>query len=392
VIDLGGEANVSGIFDANGYRLSLNGPVDWRRLLQVARAIGLRPPLSDLRGSGVLTAQYSGEWRQFAPPSIAAQAEIRSAKLSLRGFSEPLHVTGGMLQLDGQSFRAERLAGSFPGSRFEFLTTFSGSRKCERYLLCDVSFSLETPELRESALRELLTVRTSQVSLPFFNSGRQFEAKWLLQVPSSGTIVAQHLTVEKLHGDTVNARLQISAGKVLVHRWTADLFGGRYSGEWAFDFSGDRPAISAEGKIQRMQLDELNAALDEHVGRGTVDLSYRLAMTGTTADQLASSAIGSGSFLWRNGEIEAASSDDDRVLPVPFTAWSGRFNIAKERIALDSTNMTSSSGIRQVSGEVSFNREWNLKLAHGNAGGVVAGGATTNPAPGSEAARLAEAR
>ncbi|HWC18863.1 MAG TPA: AsmA family protein [Terriglobales bacterium] len=392
VVNLGGDANFSAVFDPYGYSFSLNGAMDWRRVLQAARAIGLHPPQTDLRGSGVLEAQYFGEWHQFAPPAVVAQAQIRSATLSLRGFSEPLRISSGIVHFDGETFRAEKLTGNFPRSRFEFLGAFSGSRKCERYLFCNVSFSLEIPDLRESTLRDLLIVRNSQMTLPFFNSGRQFDARWLFEVPASGTIAAQHLTVQKLHADTVNARLEITAGKLLVHRWTAELFGGKYSGEWAFDLSGDRPAISTEGKIQRLRLDELNAALDQHVGTGTVDVAYRLSMNGTTADQLASTATGSGTFLWRNGEIHTTLADNDRVKPVAFTAWAGHFNLARQRIALENTNMASATGIQQVSGEVSFNREWNLKLASANPSRVVAAGTKASSVSGSDSAKLAEAR
>ncbi|PYX97751.1 MAG: hypothetical protein DMG63_13645 [Acidobacteria bacterium] len=90
ILDLGGEAQLSASFDAQGYRVDLDGPVDWQRLMQTARVLGLNPPKTDLRGSGIITAQYSGEWRHFSPPSVAGQAQIRSAVLSLRGFSEPL--------------------------------------------------------------------------------------------------------------------------------------------------------------------------------------------------------------------------------------------------------------------------------------------------------------
>jgi len=391
-VDLGGDAEISAVLDSEGYRLSVNGPVEWRRLLQVARAIGLRPPQSDVRGSGVLEAEYFGQWHQFQPPAVVALAQIRSAIVSLRGFSEPLRISGGTLHFDADTFGADKLAGNFPRSRFEFLGSFSGSRRCERYWLCDVSFSLDAPELRESTMRELLTVPNSQVSLPFFNSGRGFEARWLLEVPSSGTINAQHLTVQKLHADTVNARLEVAAGKLTVHHVSGEVFGGHYSGQWTLDFSGKTPAISAEGKIQRLRFDELNAALDQHAGVGTVDLTFRLAMAGTTADKLASTATGSGTFLWRNGEVRTALPDEDRLQPIAFTSWSGRFQVGKQRIALENTNMTSASGIRQVSGEVSFNREWNLKLAGASTSHVVAVGTKATPVPGTDSPRIAEAR
>jgi len=54
--------------------------------------------------------------------------------------------------------------------------------------------------------------------------------------------------------------------------------------------------------------------------------------------------------------------------------------------------MTSASGVHEVSGQVSFNREWNLKFVRSNGSGFVASGTINNPTLSSERAKLAETR
>lgn len=391
-LNIGGDVQVSAAFDPNGYRLDVNGPVDWQRLMQIARTIGLHPPPNDLQGMGVLTAQYSGEWRRFGPPIVTGQAQIRSAAMSLRGFSEPLRVSSGTLKFDGPSFSAERIDGVFPRSGFAFVGNFSGTRECERHIVCNVSFSLQTDDLREAALVQLLSPPSSAISLPFFNSGRQFEARWLLEVPANGSIAAQLLTIRKFQAKNVAAQLQVADGKVLVRHWTGDFLGGRHDGESAFDFSAARPAITATGSLQHAQMERMDDTLDQQVGTGLFDLDYRLTMSGISLDQLAASASGSGQFAWHDGTMPTVRAEGEHSPPLGFSAWTGHFTLAQERIALENTKMTSTSGVREVSGEISFSRQWNLKFVRANGSGFVASGSLGNPTILYEPAKLAEAR
>ena len=114
-------------------------------------------------------------------------------------------------------------------------------------------------------------------------------------------------------------------------------------------------------------------------------------MTGSNIDQLASGTTGSGSFLWRNGKIHAVHSQGENDA-LAFTSWTGRFSVEKRRIALQNSKMISASGVREVSGEISFNREWNLKFLRPDGSGFIATGNISNPVIASEPARLAEAR
>jgi len=281
VLDLGGDAWVSAVFDTDSYRLALNGLVDLQRTIQIARMVGLRPPATDLQGSGLLTAEYSGQWQHFAPPTVSGEAQIHSATLSLHGFSEPLRVTAGTLAFDAGNVRAQQIHGTFPRSELAFVADFSGTRQCEKHVICDVNFSLEAEELRENAVLKVLSAPAGRLSLPFFNSGRQFEAKWLVEVPAAGSIAARHLNIQKLQADNMKAQVQIADRRIFVKHWSAEVFGGRHEGEWAFDFSGAQPAITGVGSIKEAQMEELDAALDS-TGRtltGTLALSPTLRVT-----------------------------------------------------------------------------------------------------------------
>ena len=353
--------------------------------------LGLNPPQTDLRGLGTIAAQYSGEWQHFAPPSILGEAQIRSAVLSLRGFSEPLNVAAGLVKFDNQSVRAEQVRANFPKSELAFTGSFSANRNCEQHLLCNAIFNLETETLTDAAVLKLLNA-SSGLSIPFFNSARPFEAKWLLNVPSGGTIEARRLSIRNFHAQNVSAELELTSGRILVRRWTAEALGGSHSGEVVFDFSSRRPTITATGSLTHTRMEDIYGKLEEPVGLGSLDLDYRLTMKGQTVDELATSASGSGGFSWHNGEIRNLRSEREDSTALNFSLWAGHFIVEKERIALQNTRMISSSGSREVSGQISFNREWNLKFVRANGSGFIASGTINHPVISSEPGKLAEAR
>ena len=391
-LDLGGEVRVSASFDAQGYRMNVSGPVDWQRLLQVARTIGLRPPPTDLQGSGVIDAQYFGEWQHFAPPRVSGQAQIKSALLSLRGFSEPLNVSAGTLKFDGPSFQAEKIAGAFPQSGLTFLGAFSGTRQCEQHIVCNVTFSIQTNELDVGALLAVLNGQSNGITLPFFNSGHRFDAKWLLEIPASGTIAAQHLIIRDVAMKSVSAQLLLNPGKLIVRHWTGDVFEGKHEGDWSFDFSSSRPAMTGSGSVRHARMGLVRAAFDEQSGSGLLDLDYRVGMAGNNLDELASSASGSGVFSWHNGAIETLSPDADVPVAVRFGNWSGHFTIDKKNISLQNSRMDSSSGAQVVTGDITFSRQWNLKFVQADGSGALDKSGLESPVVLNRPAGLPEAR
>lgn len=390
-LDLGGDAILSASIDANGYNIALNGEVNWQRLIQIARCVGLHPPATDIKGSGKIEVRYSGEWRHFAPPTVSAQAQIRSATVALRGFSEPLHVRAGTFSFDGGSFSAEGLQASFPHAKVELAASIKGSRNCERYLVCNLDFELQADQLREAGVREILSAPSSGINLPFFNSGRDFDAKWLLEIPSSGTLSVQHLTFEKIRSSNASAQLEVANGKLLVRRWTADVFGGKSSGEWTFDFSGKAPVITTTGSLRRIHMDQVQGDRSQSRAAGSVDASYRFTMTGSNADALSSSLTGSGEFFWRDGSIQTAAGDHEDSSVLNFGLWSGEFKLGKQRMTMENTKMVSPSGVRDLSGEIALGRDWNLKLLRSAGGGVLAS-ENAQPAASREQAKLDQSR
>jgi hypothetical protein len=95
--------------------------------------------------------------------------------------------------------------------------------------------------------------------------------------------------------------------------------------------------------------------------------------------------------LWNNGTIEHIV-DGEQPPGLTFLGWTGRFKLEKQSVVLENTRMISKSGVSEVSGDISFDRQWNLRFTRANGSGFAATGSMTSPVIVSEPANLAEAR
>jgi len=386
-LDFGGPVQVSASFDAVGYRMNLQGPVEWQRVLGAAKALGLFPPPTDVQGTGVLQAQYAGQWQHFAPPTVSGEAQIQSASLWLRGFSEPLHVSGGTLKFNGSDFVAQGIQGSFARAELAFVGDFSGTRSCEKHWVCNLVFSLQVPELSEVKLATLLAP-SSGLSLPFF--AKKFEAKWLLDVASEGSVRAQEVVLHNLVARNVFAKLQVGSGKVLACPISAELFGGSHYGEWTFDLSGSTPIISAVGSIRHANMELLTSAPGGRSASGIVDSHYWLEASGNDVDQLSRSLNGGGVFSWRDGILQ--DEKDSQGGQLKFSTWNGEFTVSKQQLLVQNGELHSGLSTQQVSAQLSLTQPWKVIFTRPFEPPVLTTGTVAAPVAGTEPAALGEVR
>ncbi len=369
--DAGDGPQISGELDNHQYRLDLRGKIALARLAEMERLIGGRSLLAGVKGTASLDASYSGAW-SFAPATLSGSLRVNSARFAIKGISEPLVVSSANVSFNGPDFQVPQFAASFPGSNLNFTGSAQGSRDCADQPVCDVTFSAHAGELSEIQIASLLQARDSGLSLPFFHSGAGTQAVWLLSIPAKGSLSIQHLSLPRLQTTNVTAQLQTGAGRLLIRHWTGNLFGGRHDGELTLDFSGPRPSILAAGALRHASMEEVATAFDDPIGAGVFDCDYRLDLSGSNLEQLANSAAGSATFAWKDGTLRSLRAGDAAAAPLTFQLWSGKLTVQDRSIALSDTKMISLSGIRNVSGRISFARDWDLTSAPPNNSGVVA--------------------
>lgn len=375
-LDGSDDAQISGELDNHRYRLNLHGDMELARLAEIDRLIGGRSLPAGVPGTASIDATYSGAW-SFAPASLSGSLRVNSAPFAIKGISEPLLVSSANVTFDGPHFQVPQFVASFPGSNLNFTGTVQGSRDCVDQPVCDLIFSVHTAELSELQLASLLQARDSGLSLPFFHSVPGRQAAWLLDIPAKGTLTVQHLTLPRFQTSNLAAQLQTGAGRFSIRHWTGDVFGGRHEGELILDISGPRPSIRASGALHHASMQEVATAFDGPIGTGAFDCDYRLELNGSNLEQLANSAAGSATFSWKDGTLSRLAAGDT---PVQFQLWSGKLAVHDRSIGLSDTKMISVSGTRNVSGRISFARDWDLTFVPLNNSGVVAADAAPNRA------------
>jgi hypothetical protein len=115
-------------------------------------------------------------------------------------------------------------------------------------------------------------------------------------------------------------------------------------------------------------------------------------MSGNNADALTSSLVGSGNFSWHSGSIQSSAADEEDPSVLTFGLWSGKFTLGTQRVTLESTKMVSTSGVREVSGEIALNRELNLRLIKSEGAGVLTSEDNSKPGAAREQAKLNQSR
>ena len=119
------------------------------------------------------------------------------------------------------------------------------------------------------------------------------------------------------------------------------------------------PSYDANVQIRHAGAPELALLLKEHWGPGTIDLSADLALSGSSASDLSSSAKGTLQWNWTGGALPQLTT----TLLRRFDRWSGHGKVAKAAIAITGSEVNSGSAVAAVTGTIGSDRSLDLKVA-----------------------------
>ncbi len=205
---------------------------------------------------------------------------------------------------------------------------------------------------------------------PWFGlfGGNAAERNVIANLRASGRLSSRRLTLGATTGSDFQTSFSIANGILELKNTRADLLGGGISGGWKIDFTGKEPKYESVGAASRVQAEKLGAFLKAPVGSGTVDINYKLKMSGWDAAALATSATAETEFTWHGGEL--------RISPDPKASM--RVLLGEGKVSLDEDGWTISAckwntpaGIYQLSGTVSRDSALNLEFAQDKDKGTV---------------------
>jgi hypothetical protein len=370
------------------YGLSIQGEAGIRRLLQLARSVGLPAAQPNADGIAKIDLQSTGSWSAFSPVTTLGQAQLRSVHAEIRGLNQPLEIASANVVLLPSGVEVNDVTASLAGSSWRGSLTLP--RQCGVPAECLVRFNLHADTVATDEWSDLLSAHPrSGPWYHLFASNPQTGNSYLLALHATGQLTANHIVLHKLAASQVSATLELESGILRLSDLKGVVLGGRHRGEWKADFTVKPPEYSGSGKFQDVDLEQLGQAMHDGWVTGTGAASYHARAAGLTASELIASADASLQVDELEGTLPHIVLDSE-MGPLRMRSFTGRILLQRGKFEIAEGSLVAPDGDYQVSGTASLGGVLNLKLVRANAGGFTIVGPLT--APSVTQAAAAEAR
>jgi uncharacterized protein involved in outer membrane biogenesis len=344
-----------------GYQLHYSGSALLEHLLPLAHALNVVPAaFQGLQGNG--SADYNltveGDWQ--LPPVVdrAAPLSVLNGAVGLHNadfqpsyLAEPVHIATATATISPAELRWNGVSATLG------TTHFTGNLRIPLPCVaaCERHFDLTAATVNFGALAASLRGEDEGVVQELINRVRSRSQDWPLL---DGTIHVARLNAGQVEIANASADLTLRDGSLEVRSLDGRTLGGvlHAMGAVALDST---PSYDAEVQLRHTSAPELAQLLKEHWGPGTIDLYGDLAMSGTTASSLSSSAKGTLHWSWAGGALPQLTSTPLHR----FDRWSGDGKVAKGAIAITSSEVTNGGATAVVSGTIGSDRSLDLKVA-----------------------------
>lgn len=361
-----GKLSAGGWINRTGYEILLAGESDIGKTLVAARLIGV-PALqtvatgdaqSDLQICGVWPAWGSGS-QNFTGPQVLGTVKLRNVRVPLRGTEAPAEVLSAEMQLLPDGIRVEKVSAKAANSAWT--GSLEMPRGCGTPAQCTIHFNVRTNQVALAALNAWASLRPkerpwyrvleSSATLPsFFGTLR-----------ASGRITAENFQIHNLAAAHITANVALNNGNLKIEDLSADVFGGKYRGNWQIDFHV-RPVLSgSNGTFSGVSLAYVAQAMKDPWIAGTASGTYELTAKSSSAADFWQTAEGSLHFALRNGVLLHISLADQR--PLTFASFSGSARLRAREIEIKDATLDGNDGTFQLNGTASSQRELQMKLA-----------------------------
>jgi hypothetical protein len=362
-IDLGGPGPLvaNARLTDQGYQLHYSGTALLEHLLPLAHALNVVPgAFQGLQGNG--SADYNltieGDWQ--LPPVVdrAAPLSVLNGVIGLHNadfqpsyLAEPVHIATATATISPAEVRWNGVTGTLG------TTHFTGNLRIPLPCLaaCERHFDLTAATVNFGALAASLRGEDEGVMQEFINRVRSRSQDWPLL---DGTIHIARLNAGQVEIANASADLTLRDGSLEVRSLDGRTLGGVLHAMGAVALAST-PSYDAEVQLRHISAPELAQLLKEHWGPGTLDLYGDLAMSGTTASSLSSSAKGTLHWSWASGALPQLTSTPLHR----FDRWSGDGKVAKGAVAFTSSEVTNGGATTVVSGTIGSDRSLDLKVA-----------------------------
>ena len=361
----------------SGYSVSVRGDAQVKRLLQLARTLGLPASQATVDGIAKLDLQIAGGWSGFAAPDITGTARLNTVRAELRGLSAPLEISVADVLLDKDVLRLQNLDASLAESQW------TGSLRLPRHCVspqsCLVEFDLHADKIDADEWSELLSSHPRK--RPWYrllSSNVQPGPSVLAAAHASGKLAAARLVIQQLVGERVSANVELNEGQITVSNLQGEVLGGRHTGEWRVDFTVQPPAYSGTGTLDRVSLAQVATLMRDGWITGAATVSYHVSLSGYSSGDLFESASGALYLDIQDGTFAHVLFTNGST-PLHVSRFRGHVVLQDGKFDIQQGKLEAPTGIYQVSGTASPGRELDIRLLHDPSHGFSITGTVAEP-------------
>jgi hypothetical protein len=354
-------AVVQGWFSPSGYSVGIDGEAQIQRLLQLTRILGLPVAQPSAEGIAKVNLQIAGEWSAFAAPSTSGKAQLRSVRAEVRGLNEPVEIDSANLMLTPSEVEVKNLSASVAGSNWRGSLVLP--RLCDVPGRCPVRFDLHADSVVTERLGALLSWQPrSRPWYRFASSTPQPGVPYLRTLRASGKLTANRVEIHQLVATQISALVDLENGQLRLSDLSAQMLGGRHSGQWTVDFTAKPPIYTGSGVLQRVALGQLSEAMHDGWIMGTAEGKYHLNAFGWKMPELISSATGGMEVIVSDSELSHITLATGSA-PLIARHFAGKLLLHDGGVEVAEGKLDSPDGIYQVSGTATLGHTLNIKLS-----------------------------
>jgi hypothetical protein len=394
---------VDGRFDRRGFLLHFGGRAELARLIPSMRSIGMADPgLQQLQptGEATLDVQLRGPWLlpvdaygatsdSGSTPFLSAPTgtiTLRDARLETSYLAAPLAIKSAQASLLATQGAGAQIVWSGIVAQYgsvHFTGTFRASLPCSPGGsagvsapdgVCTRQFDITVPTLDIGALPGLLAgnnplMRTLLNHIESNPSGTDWP-------PLHGTLRAATASLGTLSLEDAVASLDMKGSQMKIESLDAKALDGTLHVSGTVD-AGSTPTYRLDAQLNQASVASLGQMFRQAWGTGTINVATHLTLTGSSKDDLMSSAQGMFHFDWSHGglhapaavgTIAASNAVGARLSPLRspfarFDQWTADGQVQDSGLTLEQSLLTGPDGARAVQGTIGFGTQLDLKLA-----------------------------
>lgn len=361
-------AQAQGWIARSGYRMAIHGEGEVSHTLRLASLLGLPAVKASVEGGAQMELQMAGSWAgnvsgtssNFSPPTVTGTAQLRNVRARVRGLNDSIEITSAELQLLPEEVRLDKLSARAASAVWN--GALSLPRGCGTPTACVVHFNVSAQEIGLDEISQSLSAQAKRPWYQRLTSAEAATTTFLEELRASGKVSVNRLRIRGLVAKQVSGTLDLDRGKVKITRLQADVFGGKYRGDWQADFvAGAPPSYAGAGTLTGVVLQQVADAMHDPWISGTADGTYQLTASGANLAAFWQSAECVMQFDVRDGSLPHISLASDSI-PLGVKHWRGHARLQGGKIEIDKSKIISPAGVYQISGSASLGKVLDIRL------------------------------